>query len=919
MDESAELERLFNAWLVRFDIMNEELKTEHKFSPRWLRIWDSAWAEWSELEEKDTSYTATSRGWRRDYNKLRSSYDEMRRWVSEPMNAEDRREGPLWVSFLPSKELETYEYLSWQRTMKNWHAVRDASMAGASSSKLSKSWSRSQSISLRLIMDWWDGLYQNLETIESAKSVLAENVRLEREIITEIEDGEDAWNPWEEPGLRTHFRLGVCHRDSLNRTRILKGQAEDPLPEGWERRRTKEGRRFYINRHSNVCTWVSPKHLETGESGIHEEAGQSKIQNIKVQRNSNVRASNHLPARGYHSVMLELFTREFDPLAWEPYMNGLYLLGLKDKREEALDHASTQMFSYSLYRDLILSTPRNRSSESAYIDNIQDSAPWLADEDKHNGLPFYLWNVEEMRTVETSSIERSLEYICISHTWGRWRVNPSVQVDGVPWLVPQCSKFEVRSLPARLRHAFGQRRIFSKLIWLDLLCIPQDGSPKANEEIARQASIFHNCRLCIAWMHDVQAWIGLERAINWSALTYLQKTSERMLPDIAPLIEKASLLASTQIELVKLVAPGRRNTLQKWEDWATGEKHKPWSPNSGSLSTYGNPSDWFSSLWTLQEVSLCPNLVLATDEWETFSDVTGTLVSLGTILNIMRTAFPGLTDLLDGKGQVTRDLDLFLKNKNLPNGPRQLQLLAADTNLANTLHTRSRVGLFPQASMRECSGSRAPAIMSALGVTEWFAPYTNESSRQRKEVLVLDTYPLPFVREAAKKLGSQFYQHSSLQLTNIPFSHTIISKYSRGTMLPFEVAHGLWTTKIASPHDEMGRIVDHPAVHTWEIQNNGSVVIKAAGIVAPEDLFKCKFRWHHKARNTSHDDLRRMSRKGVPTYPVVLYQDLWTCVGVLLQGRRSNTSSKQYLVRTTSFRANDVGMPGTTEVDWVVM
>lgn len=196
-----------------------------------------------------------------------------------------------------------------------------------------------------------------------------------------------------------------------------------------------------------------------------------------------------------------------------------------------------------------------------------------------------------MRTVETSSFENSPEYICISHTWGRWRVDPSVQVDGVPWLVPQCSKFEVRSLSALLQRAFGQRSIFSKLIWLDLLCIHQDGSPKANEEIARQASIFHNCRLCIAWMHDIQTWTGLERAINWTGLTYLQKTSERMLPDIASLIESASLLASTQFELVKLVASGKRNTLQKWKDGVIGEKHKPWSSNSGTLIIYGNPSD----------------------------------------------------------------------------------------------------------------------------------------------------------------------------------------------------------------------------------------------------------------------------------------------------------------------------------------
>ena len=75
------------------------------------------------------------------------------------------------------------------------------------------------------------------------------------------------------------------------------------------------------------------------------------------------------------------------------------------------------------------------------------------------------------------------DYICISHTWGRWIIDkaPAVDVPGVNWPVPQNTLFRVEDLPDRLEAAFP-----GKCIWLDLVCIPQDRSKRALIEIGRQ-------------------------------------------------------------------------------------------------------------------------------------------------------------------------------------------------------------------------------------------------------------------------------------------------------------------------------------------------------------------------------------------------------------------------------------------------
>lgn len=48
------------------------------------------------------------------------------------------------------------------------------------------------------------------------------------------------------------------------------------------------------------------------------------------------------------------------------------------------------------------------------------SCPWLDLPESLRGLPIYLYDSVERKTVESSAISRPVEYTCISHTWGRF-------------------------------------------------------------------------------------------------------------------------------------------------------------------------------------------------------------------------------------------------------------------------------------------------------------------------------------------------------------------------------------------------------------------------------------------------------------------------------------------------------------------
>ena len=102
---------------------------------------------------------------------------------------------------------------------------------------------------------------------------------------------------------------------------------------------------------------------------------------------------------------------------------------------------------------------------------VSEPCWWLTAEEK-DGLPHYLWDVANERTVDVEAEGlTSPSYTAISHTWGRWRENdlPPAVIKGVDWPVPRNRLFRVEDLPRILKNVPRE----GNYVWFDLLCIPQ--------------------------------------------------------------------------------------------------------------------------------------------------------------------------------------------------------------------------------------------------------------------------------------------------------------------------------------------------------------------------------------------------------------------------------------------------------------
>lgn len=629
----------------------------------------------------------------------------------------------------------------------------------------------------------------------------------------------------------------------------------------------------------------------------------------------------------YHSIMFDLFNREFNPHHWEPHVREILLTTLRFTRSKAVQHATAQRLSYTSYMNI----KGCRTYDAGfYMGSMDKPCPWLRREGDHKEMPFFLWDVEERRTVIVNDLSTEPVYCCVSHTWGRWR-KEAIPIDGVPWLVPRNEKFEVERLPEHLQQIRPQIRF----IWIDLFCIPQDGSRKADEEINRQALIFQNASRCIAWINDARQWSGTMKALDWLGISYLHATTcpgiydtDTLLPSLRHEADTTSELFSSQSDPAEVKKRHSAGLLA-----ATG----PRAALSNDVETLAEPANWFSSLWTLQEAMLCPSITFVAQDWMPLNDRAGTPVPLDTFFRFVdtvesvwrngmpykvftegtMTSYSKYSIFLQSDEHFRSDKHLYLK---WPNGPRQLQDLCLITRMDNLLDSPSPIGLLMVANVRQCTGSRAPAIMSALGITDW---YNSESEAHTD--LVLDTYPLAFVKEAASKLGASFYE-SVTRRQNIPKWYDMFNRSHKGSMMPFSATNGWYSRILAMPIQHRYTPEDHPAVKTWTIKQDGSVGIKRAGIVAstefpnPNELqmqihiMKGEFR----EKDCRFGDWAKNLPEGVCAYAVSLLHDSHSQYGLILQGYQKMWFSTQRLVKVGTFMLPEIDLPPTTGVDWVV-
>lgn len=355
----------------------------------------------------------------------------------------------------------------------------------------------------------------------------------------------------------------------------------------------------------------------------------------------------------YHSWMFLLFRREFFASEYCPNMTRLYHGKLFTIRTNAFAHAVTQMIAHSFAIDRV-TTPTVVSTEIVqYPINYRGSREWLPAPNKVNDKPYYLWDIKNKKTVVTADLGSSFEYTCISHTWGRWRQGME-KVNGVPWFVPQNTLFDVHQLPDH----FKSSPITTPYLWFDLFCIPQEDRPKPSkilglfskskkqdpkyeltpflkskqvEEIGRQAGIFHCAAKSVIWFHDIESWDGAASVLEWFSANWLHNTNWPQIYDTKTWVDEARKTADVPAELMRPA---------KWDD---PEKVANYGGSLGTLAeleekvkngqepTFSKISGWFSSLWTLQEAALCPDLMLASRSWKLLCDGRGQPIPLNAL------------------------------------------------------------------------------------------------------------------------------------------------------------------------------------------------------------------------------------------------------------------------------------------------
>lgn len=436
-----------------------------------------------------------------------------------------------------------------------------------------------------------------------------------------------------------------------------------------------------------------------------------------------------------------------------------------------------------------------------------ETCQWLESGQSEDGnLPHYLWDVIGQRTVETASLGYFPVYTAISHTWGRWirQTEAPINLVGVPWAIPQNSRFDIEDLPKILARV-PTKTLF---VWFDLVCIPQDRSSIAIREIARQAIIFKNAENSVAWLNDVVGFQTLGSLMRWHVLQLLEFSEGGTDDQNSQTIMKAA-----------------------WER-VEGQQ-------SGLLESRNDPLDmdkvtpnaWFTSLWTLQEIALRPDMWLCSRDWSYLTCDGASPLPFSGLITIQNECFKR-TSLLERLGPLYKSNEKTRVSEHL--ALMEFVSFRYLTGL-DKLPTLSRAGILTLGDRRECSERRAEAIMSVLGATQWYENAISKQDgsnilyREQTDALVLGKYPLTFVNEIRANIPDEFFNSVINYNIGREPEGGIYARSGTGTMLPFGIGISYFAQ---NPFVELDLPRCHDSVKSWKVIGSGAVKIPQVCLIS---------------------------------------------------------------------------------------
>ena len=560
------------------------------------------------------------------------------------------------------------------------------------------------------------------------------------------------------------------------------------------------------------------------------------------------------------------------------------LAKLNTIRLRSAQHAVAQRLGWSALRH----TQSDDAATEHWLDlrnahtlgSTMHPCPWLDLVEVRRSLPMYLYDSVKQKTVESTTLSKLVEYTCISHTWGRYRQKdaqgnrlPPVRVEGVPeWPVPMNTLFDIHAMSHNFeecRKTLGLGRYY----WFDLFCIPQrhnDESERLRDrresEIARQGEIFRNAKFCIIWLNDGAIgedsqgpirWGGVQRAVDYLGIEYLKRTGHPV-PQTALDQARARSESDNSIDVVD-----RQSAQCLWDD-----RIQPGAIRPGPR--------WMSSLWTLQEVVLRPDSLVATKDWKILSDRKYRPITFDDLVSLARVVYSKM------------------ELNDIPLGARMLIGVFLDVNLAEVTPVRL---LFLCHQRKTSDGPRANAIMSVLGCTDWWDSYKSIARQVTSQDLVLGKFPLPFIQEVIEKIGPKFFFFSVKGGGSIrnPIQASL-AREAVGSMLPFVA--GNWRDAVISAPEEV--FSKEASISAWVLRPNGTVRISRAACFDPQAVSGFPAAYHSSLGYTEDTRLHLMMDKG-PSYPregqhkmerfaIYLQSNGSVRTGIVLEGLKIKTS-----------------------------
>jgi hypothetical protein len=314
--------------------------------------------------------------------------------------------------------------------------------------------------------------------------------------------------------------------------------------------------------------------------------------------------------------------------------------------------------------------------------------------------------------------------MAISYTWGRWCIkNEWRAIHGVPWQVPAVKSegCDITELLPILK-SFPNTRYF----WIDILCINQQDPVEKQQEISKQGSIFAQAKGVLIYLWTIPSGHKLALGLCHLGDSVLW-----------------SMKISPKGDLWRL----KNNASYRGRRYATGGPKEERSVTPFAWAIQADP--WFTSLWTMQEMILCPSGILMAKNGDvcTVNNKAVTVAFLATAITMVAQ----MTDLR----QLLPDIDSFLPmakrwiarigieklDKSGQMGPKFTRVLDAMTELRNrkgenfiihsrcsiwnnwkdtvcldTCLTANRCDILSAVTKRQASGRRGEAVLAALKV-----------------------------------------------------------------------------------------------------------------------------------------------------------------------------------------------------------